>query len=120
LTGSATNNGATRFPTIVNGSFSAGTFTNLADGDGNIWLKFVPANAYIRPTIDPEIVGAGQSNATISWSGIEGQTYQLHYKDDLNASNWGVLGTIIAPTGVISFVDTNAPSTRRFYRVIIP
>ncbi|MSU56820.1 MAG: hypothetical protein EXS35_01310 [Pedosphaera sp.] len=36
LTGPATNSGATRFPTILNGNFTAGTFTNYTDVIGNV------------------------------------------------------------------------------------
>ena len=120
LSGSATNNGATRFPTILNGNFAAGGFANLADAEGNIWLRFVPTNAYTPPVIELVVSGTGTTNATIVWSGIEGQTYQVLQKDDLNASNWNVLATVVASGSVVSFSDTNGSAPQRFYRIVIP
>jgi autotransporter-associated beta strand protein len=120
LTGSATNSGPTGFPILLNGNFSAGVFTSYPDAAGNIWLKFIPANAYTPPLINPVIAGAGGSSALISWSGVEGQTYLIQHKDDLSASNWAVLGSVVAPGVVSSFLDTNGPAPQRFYRVVIP
>ena len=120
LSGSATNNGATRFPTILNGNFAAGGFTNVADADGNIWLRFVPTSAYTPPVIELVVSGTGTTNATIVWSGIEGQTYQVLQKDDLNASNWNLLATVLASGSVVSFSDTNGSAPQRFYRIMIP
>jgi autotransporter-associated beta strand protein len=120
LSGPATNSSASCFPTLLNNSFSAGAFVNYADGAGNVWLKFVPANAYTPPVIDPLIGGAGSGAATLVWSGIEGQTYLVQHNDDLNTSNWTTLGSVIAPSIAVSFVDTNGPAPQRFYRVVIP
>ena len=120
LTGPATNSGPTGFPILLNGNFSAGVFTSYPDAAGNIWLKFIPANAYTPPLINPLVAGAGSSTAMISWSGVEGQTYLIQHKDDLNASNWALLGSVVAPGVVASFLDTNGPAPQRFYRVVIP
>ena len=120
LTGAATNIGATTFPAILNGSFGAGSFTNFADAGGSLWLKYLPTNAFTRPLISSNVPGAGTTNATIQWSAIEGQTYQLQSKDDLTTPVWTVVATVIAPTNAASFTDTNAPATQRFYRVVIP
>lgn len=116
----ATNSGATWFPTVLNGSYGAGNFVNFADAAGNIWLKFIPANAYTRPLIDPLIAGAGSSTATLEWSGVEGQTYLVQHKDNLNLADWITIGSVVAPGVVVSFVDTNGPVPQRFYRVVIP
>lgn len=120
LTGSATNIGATTFPIILNGNFSAGNFTNFADAGGSVWLKYLPTNAFARPIISPNVPGAATGNPTIESSTIEGQTYQLQYKDDLDAPNWIALATAVAPTNVIYFTDTNSPAAKRFYRIAIP
>ncbi len=120
LTGSATNIGFTTFPAILDGSFGAGSFTNFTDMSGSVWLKYLPTNAFTRPLISPNVPGAGTTNATLQWSAIEGQTYQLQSKDDLTTPVWTVVATVIAPTNAASFTDTNAPATQRFYRVVIP
>ena len=120
LNNSATNNGATRFPTILNGNFSAGSFTNVADANGNIWLRFVPTNAYAPPVIEFVAGGKGPTNAQIVWSAVEGQTYQVLQKDDLDAASWTLLATIIASGSTVSFSDTNGPAPQRFYRIVIP
>jgi hypothetical protein len=120
LSSPATNSGATSFPTLLNSSFSAGTFVNYADAAGNVWLKFIPTNAYTPPQINPLIGGAGSSAATLVWGGIEGQTYLVQHNDDLSTSNWATLGSVVAPSAVVSFVDTNGPAPQRFYRVVIP
>jgi autotransporter-associated beta strand protein len=120
LSNSATNNGATRFPTILNGNFSAGSFTNVADAAGNLWLRFVPTNAYAPPVIEFVAVGKDTTNAQIVWSAVEGQTYQVLQKDDLDAANWTLLATVIASGSVVSFSDTNGPAPQRFYRIVIP
>lgn len=119
LAGTAANPGATRFPTVLNGAFPAGSFTNHVNAEG-VWLRFVPANAFARPVIDPTFTSSVTGHVTVVWNGVEGQTYQLQYKDDLAAAGWRGLGTVIAPGGVISFTDTQAPLTQRFYRVVIP
>lgn len=119
LTGAATNSGATRFPTIVNGTFAAGVFTNYADVNGNVWLKFIPPNAYTPPVIEP-LVSAGTTNTTISWSAVVGQTYEVRFKDDLDAGDWALLGSLIATNNPATLVDPSAHQPQRFYRVVIP
>ena len=54
------------------------------------------------------------------WSGTEGQTYLVQHKDDMSATSWATLGTVVAPGGVVSYLDTNGPAPQRFYRVVIP
>ena len=120
LSGAAANPGATCFPTLLNSSFGAGAFVNYADAAGSVWLKFIPTNAYAPPVIDPLIGGAGSGTASLVWSGTEGQTYLVQHKDDMSATSWATLGTVVATGGVVSYLDTNGPAPQRFYRVVIP
>jgi len=120
LTGAATNAGGTRFSLIANGSFPAGSFTNYTDPDGSIWLRFLPTNAFARPVIDPQVTGSGTAPKTIQWTAVEGQTYRVEYKEDLEAPEWLPLVTLVAPTATPSYTDTNASPVKRFYRVVIP
>lgn len=120
LTGSATNAAGTRFNLIANGTYPAGNFTNVVDEAGSVWLRFVPANAFAQPLIDPLVTGAGSGPKTIQWTAVEGQTYRVEFKDDLDAAAWTPLVTLTAPATSANFTDTNASPVKRFYRVVIP
>ncbi|HEY5910515.1 MAG TPA: lamin tail domain-containing protein, partial [Verrucomicrobiae bacterium] len=60
-----------------------------------------------------------QGNAlTFSFPGVAGQTYQLEYKDDLNAPLWMPLGNPIQGDGAMRTVAENmTSSSARFFRV---
>jgi hypothetical protein len=84
-------------------------------------LSYVALPAPPRPAIDSNITGAGTGNTTITWSAVDGVTYQIQYKDDLNAPNWTVLGSVTASGSSASFTDTtNPPPPQRFYRIEAP
>ena len=59
--------------------------------------------------------------ATLTWSAVAGQTYQLQFSTDLTQNNWTNLGKLIFPTnGVMTTSDSNAAgSPQRFYRVVL-
>ena len=120
LSGGAANPELSSFPALLNANFAAGSFTNFTDAGGNVWLKYLPANAYAAPRVSTPATGPGGSNATIMWTGVEGQTYVVQHKDDLSASNWSTLGEVVAPGVVAAYTDTNPPAPQRFYRVVIP
>jgi autotransporter-associated beta strand protein len=120
VSGSGSNTGSTKFANLVNASYSAGSFTNFVSG-GNVILQFVPdPSAVPAPTVSGSITGAGTANASISWSAKSGVNYQLQYKDDLNLTNWLVLGNVTATTNTASLPDTTGPVPHRFYRVVVP
>ncbi len=120
LSGTATNPGPSAFPTVLNGSYGAGTFTNYTDPSGNIILAFAPGSSAPPPLVSPNIVGAGTASATVSWSSVNGVTYQLQYKTNLSQTNWLVVGNVTASGTTASLADTTGPSPARFYRVIVP
>jgi uncharacterized repeat protein (TIGR03803 family) len=64
------------------------------------------------------VVRQVRTNFVVSWPAITNAAYNLEYKTNVNAGSWLVLATNI--TGVsssISFTDSPASSTQRFYRV---
>jgi autotransporter-associated beta strand protein len=120
LSGTAANPGNSNFSGIdgTNG-ISAGTFSTSVDGSGNIFLSYVPSTTP-RPVIDNYISSAGTTNATIRWSSVNGISYQVQYKNDLNDTGWNVLGSITATGSSASIIDTNnPPAAKRFYRVVV-
>jgi fibronectin-binding autotransporter adhesin len=120
LSGGASNPGTTAFATITN-TFTAGTFTNYADVNGNIVLAFTPsASAPPQPTVSPVIAGAGTASATVSWSSVAGYTYTVQYKTNLNQVGWLNLGTAAATGPTTSIVDNSGPHAERYYRVVWP
>lgn len=122
LSGTATNDPATAFPTIINGTSPAGSFTNFADANGNIVLQFTPSGVTPppQPVLDPKIVGANTASATLTWSALNGTTYTVQYKTNLVQANWITLGTSTATGSTASFTDTTGPRPQVFYRVIWP
>jgi autotransporter-associated beta strand protein len=122
LSGSAVNPGLTTFSNIVNGSFSAGSFTSHADASGNIILAFAPGSAPLppRPVISGTIAGVGTANPTLSWSAVSGVQYELQYKTNLNQANWLVVGDVKAAGATASMTHTNSLWPQCYYRVIVP
>jgi autotransporter-associated beta strand protein len=118
--GSASNPGATKFTTIVNGTYPPGSFTNYTDGGGNVILAFVPNTVIPSPVINPFIVGAGTANATISWSSVNGASYTVQYKTNINQVGWLSLGSVSASGTTASIVDNTGPHRERYYRVMSP
>jgi hypothetical protein len=61
---------------------------------------------------------ASGTNLLISWLSVPGQTYQIEYKDDLNASNWTPLGSPIIGNGALLTVTNGlGASAQRYYRL---
>ena len=55
---------------------------------------------------------------TFSFAGLNGQTYQLEYKNDLNEPLWLPLGSAIPGTGAfLTLTDDVSLSSARFYRL---
>jgi autotransporter-associated beta strand protein len=121
LSGTAANPVNSDFSSIAgtNGIVS-GTFSTSVDGSGNVFLSYVAAPLPPRPVIDRTIAGAGTTSATLSWSAVNGVTYQVQYKHNLNDANWSVLGSVTATGSTASINDpTDPPAAQRFYRVIV-
>ncbi len=72
---------------------------------------------YLPPALSGYSVGGDQF--TLAWPGLPGQTYQVEFKDDLDATLWTPLGVPLAGAGA-TFGITNEPggaSRQRFFRV---
>jgi hypothetical protein len=115
--GSAANPGNTTFASISNGVYAAGYFTAVADGSG-IVLNFTPGTI-AAPVLSSTIVGAGTTNATISWSSVAGVDYKVEYSTNLARGVWLLLGDVTASGTNSSIVDTSGAPVR-FYRVVAP
>ena len=120
VTSPASNPGPTAFPTIVNGTNSAGAFWDYADAGGNIVLVFTPGVVQPppRPTVSNSIVGAGTPNPTLSWSSVNNAHYELQYKTNLNQAGWLVVGDVVANSTTTSMTHTNCYWPQCYYRVI--
>lgn len=72
------------------------------------------------PVPAPQLSGAHQVGADFEFTlqTQPGRTYRVQGSDDL--ANWTTLRTITGSNAPASFRDTNAPSTRRFYRAVTP
>jgi autotransporter-associated beta strand protein len=118
----ASNPGPTTFPTIVNGTNSAGSFSNYADAGGDIVLVFTPGATTppARPVISDTIAGIGTLNPALSWSSENNVHYQLQYKTNLNQVGWLVVGNVTASGATTSMIHTNCTWPECYYRVIVP
>jgi autotransporter-associated beta strand protein len=120
IIGPGANPGNSNFSAIdgTNG-ITAGTFSTSVDAGGNVFLSYVSASVP-RPIIESNISGAGSTNATIRWSSVNGISYQVQYKNDLNDTTWNILGSLTATGSTATIIDTNnPPAAMRFYRVVV-
>jgi uncharacterized repeat protein (TIGR03803 family) len=56
---------------------------------------------------------------TLTWSTAKGQTYQLQYRTNLNATNWTTLLSLTATNSTATASDTLNAAGQRFYRVVL-
>jgi autotransporter-associated beta strand protein len=117
LTNAATNSGSKRFPTILNGTFATGSFTNYADANGNVILAYnaVPASA---PSIQ-FFSTIGPNEFAISFSTITNRTYILQASRNLSSPTWQNLSTNIAPANLLTLTNSTGGEPVRFYRIMI-
>ena len=83
-------------------------------------LTFLASDQPLQDIGSALTILTASTNLVMSWAALPGQSYQIEYKDDLNASTWTALGASITATG--SFLSvTNTPSAvaQRFYRLRI-
>jgi hypothetical protein len=68
----------------------------------------------------PQLSGARQVSADFEFTlqTQAGRSYRVQGSDDL--ADWTTLRTITGSNVPVLFRDTNAPSTRRFYRAVTP
>jgi hypothetical protein len=71
---------------------------------------------YLPPALSGDIVGPNQF--ALLWPAPSGETYQVEYKDDLNAASWSPFGLPLPGAGTTLGITNqldNAP--QRFFRV---
>jgi hypothetical protein len=106
---------------IVNEHASWGTWALKPSWRASSGLNGSPGGTDpLPPTSPPEITGihAIGNLAAISTTTLAGYTYSLEYSADLGGAVWIPIWPQEAGTGgVVLLTDTNAPATRRFYRV---
>lgn len=117
LTGAATNNGNSFFPSIVNGNFATGSFTNFADNLGNILLTY-SANPASAPVIASAQVN-GASEFVLSHTTQTNRTYILQTSTNLETSAWIGIATNIAPGNLLTLTNVAAGYPMKFYRVLV-
>jgi len=117
LSGTATNVGPIAFPTIVDGSFPTGAFTNYADTSGSIWLRYVATPA--TPPVFQAIAVQGNGDLTLSFSAETNRTYILQSRTDLTASAWQNLSTNVATGPILTLTNLVATDPVRFFRVVV-
>lgn len=68
----------------------------------------------------PSLFNAKRSQGRFEVSIISqsGKSYSLQYRDSMNTGNWVSLPSVAGDGGVKTLVDSNAPATSRFYRVL--
>lgn len=84
----------------------------LAMNDGN-----VPTPVSQQPIINLTYLSGSFSGSIQTANGV---TYEVQYKDDLNASMWNTLTTISGDGTLKTFTDPGPATGARFYQVIIP
>jgi uncharacterized repeat protein (TIGR03803 family) len=96
-------------------TFSGGAFTDeVGLGYGAIFRVSVPSA--VAPKLRmPAKDGAG---VFLSWSTLPGRSYQVQYRN-IDDAAWGNLGTTILATNSLAFTSDLAPSSARFYRVLL-
>lgn len=117
LTGAATNYGGTSFGSIVNASYASGTFTNYADGNGNIFLAYIAA-----PAPSPVVQFFALDNGgefSLSFTAQANRTCVLQYTTDLNAPSWINVSTNVVPNGSLTLTNVTDGDAMRFYRVFV-
>lgn len=88
---------------------------------GNNLLLTLSAAPTPQPTIDSNIVGAGTTNAQISFSTVSGADYTVQYKTNLNQIGWLDLTNFTATGSSSTVTDNTDPvPTERYYQVVSP
>ena len=90
--------------------------------NGGLNYSIAVNDVSVVPLAQPEILGVslGSDDATVTWTSIPTQTYQLQYKDSLAATSWNNVSPDVSATDTnTSATDTAVGSSQRFYRVLV-
>jgi uncharacterized repeat protein (TIGR03803 family) len=100
----------------TDGNFYGTTSLGGANGLGTIFRLSVPMPAVITA------ITVTDGAATLTWSAVAGQTYQVQYSDDLTGTNWLFMNKpSVATSGIMTATDFDgiASFAQRFYRVVL-
>jgi uncharacterized repeat protein (TIGR03803 family) len=99
----------------TDGNFYGTTTQGGANGLGTIFRLSVPMPVVFKT------ITLTNGTATLTWSAVAGQTYQMQYATNLTQTIWNMLTkAIVASNGTMTTTDFNAAiSPQRFYRVLL-
>ncbi len=97
------------------GNFYGTTSQGGANGWGTIFRLSVPMPAVFKA------ITLTDGAATLTWSAVAGQAYQLQYSTNLAQANWNSFSKpIVAFSGTMTKTDYDAAnSPQRYYRVVL-
>jgi len=97
------------------GNFYGTTSQGGANGLGTIFRLSIPMPAVFKT------ITLADGSATLTWSAVAGQAYQLQYSTNLAQASWNSFSKpIVAPGGTMTKTDYDAAgSPQRFYRVVL-
>ena len=70
----------------------------------------------VRPRPTTQATTTTNGVVTLTWTAINGTSYKVQYKNDLNDADWTDLTTVTATSASASF--NNSPGAQRFYRIV--
>jgi YHYH protein len=113
---SISSNGAPTFPYNIGrgfyGSPVGGTVTAISETVATNFL----GNTNLVSTLNPP--SAQNGKITLSWSAIEGGSYQVEATTNLaNSSGWTVLQTGVSPNEIVGVYTNTISASQQFYRV---
>ncbi len=118
LGGSAANPGSTRFASIINGNSSAGSFTNFADGAGNVILGFNPGASLTKPFITS--IRYQGTNVVINFTGSASDNpanFSVITAAAINGTFTNATGVVVTGSGGLFQATAPASGNVRFYRI---
>jgi autotransporter-associated beta strand protein len=80
----------------------------------------IDANGFVAPAFPMlSVAPSGTNNMTLTWTAINGRTYNLQCKTNLNDLNWNsdFVTDIVATTNTASFTDMIGTNRHRYYRI---
>jgi hypothetical protein len=93
-------------------------FTNQLDGVVQNRVFGLVVQLPPAPVIQSVRYSAG--TVSLTWSAVDGLSYQLQYTAHLPASNWQSLGGVLTATNTTeAATDTPGTDMHRFYRVVV-
>lgn len=107
--------------TLVAGTNRSNRFSVYSkDAAGRVSPTNSTSSVVILAPPRPVVTGIERSGdtANISFTTVNGVTYNLEYKDSLTGAVWNALSPSASGTGgIVTLPDTNTPSASRYYRV---